>query len=354
MKTRRSWLVLLVLGMASLACSLAQPGASPTLPVSPQDQMQAAQETAIALQSGGQATLEALGGDGSASNSSAPLPPPNYEAQAIYENTYKIGVPIHFNDFILYVLQWNRHASEYDGRTCIDIDFILVNLEQESQYVDSHQFALMDQNGSFYGNMDNSSCNDDWPGRYVDAGERVRGRMSYLDPGADKHPYFVFPHESMDYAVQGERAYIDLGPAPSAAAALPLIEGEKQAVLHQIGETVALGEYRITLLEFAPVADPNDVMLPGYRAYRFTVKLENLSGQDALFQPDFFLKDSQGWEYGYDSYVIDDTFIGSFVIPAGGFFQGQNGFSVPPDASGLVFAFDANYVGYPSVYYALP
>jgi hypothetical protein len=179
----------------------------------------------------------------------------------------------------------------------------------------------------------------------------VRGKVGFQVPQDASGLTFVF-----DAAVIGSgKAVVALGDQPQGLdAPSGMMPGEQAQPAYAVGDTVDLGQVRITVEGFRDVPGttvfhPNS----GARFVAVDLTLENISQSplsvSSLLQ--MTLKDSSGQTY--DLHLGAQAAAGTSPpdgeLSPGETLRGEVAYQVPQDAQGLVFVFDPNLVGYGKV-----
>jgi hypothetical protein len=276
--------------------------------------------------------------------------------------TYGLGQEIFFADTRMIFLGWSEpepdeYSSPEPGNKYVDVDVLWVNTGSTAADSTSLAMTLMDDSGRVYeedldapiGGM--ASLN----GTLV-PGERIRAMVGFQVPQNVSGLTLVYD----DTEFGGVKFFVDLGNAPTSIdPPTGLLAGERRPETFAIGDEVEVGDFYA--LTVNSVNDhPADLLFPPDPGYKFVlvdVTIRNVATTSDTINSvlQMGLKDATGHLFN-ENFVAEGAAGVSF--PNGSIapdqeLNGQVGFQVPQDASGLVFVFSADMFGAYRVFVSL-
>jgi hypothetical protein len=292
-------------------------------------------------------------GNQSASDESRDLP---------QETIYEVGDIISINQTILVVLGWDQpRGGDFnppdEGKKYLVVDLMLANQGEKSfNITPAFQMTLKDSSGQKY-NINakaNIASGSSTPSGELNPGEIVRGKVGFHVP--EDRSDFDFIYEA-NLVGLGE-VTVNLGNTPVAMDPPPDLDLANQEKVYLMGDTIEISGLAILVLgvDFPPgegIIQPKQ----GYKFVSVDVQIENMSEtvREITSIAQMYLKDSTGQQYTFHlgaQSVIDGGLPDDELQP-GERIRGQIGYQVPTDASGLIYVFDENLIGFGKVFISL-
>ncbi len=315
----------------------------------------------------------ACGGSASPSLVATSVPPPvdsgsqpEQPTQApapVTQQNFKVGDVVSIGDNVLVVLGWeNVPASDFStpdaGKKFVAVELLIVNKSQSSMSVSTLLQMSMKDNTSQKYDVD-FMASTAIGGSSVDgelaAGEKLRGKVGFQIPENAQGLQFVF-----DASIFGSgKVFVDLGAEPVKVEPPAELVGETAQQTYNIGDVIAMGTTNITVNQVLyPAGDQFNTPNAGNKFLVVDITIEN-KGATAISVSTFLqmsIKDASSQKYDVDfmASVASGGSSPDGEIAPGETLRGQVGFQVPANATGLVFAFDADVWGTGKVFVALP
>lgn len=277
--------------------------------------------------------------------------PPSDLTGSTAMETYDIGDLIEINNHTMVVLGWEDvPAGEFltpeAGNKFVAVEMFFVNNSQDSISISSLlQMTLKDEADRSY-DIDFSASSEIKDGS-VDGslvpGEKVRGKVGYQVPEGVQNMQFVF-----DASVFGSgKVIVDLGASPISIQPPADLAGSSSIETFNIGDVVAFENTSLTVngLSFSTGNQFNEPE-EGYKYLLVDITIENTSSDalniSTLLQ--MYVKDSDHRKYSVDimASIESSSSLPEGELSPGESVRGQVGYQVPIDASGLVFALEAD------------
>jgi len=261
------------------------------------------------------------------------LPAPDYTPA---ENAYMIGQQVDSGSVTWMVLGWFTETGPYMPAPTLYVDILMVNRGSSPVFIENYYSSKDAQGQDTYDNITAT----------LNPGERVRKWLTFLL--VEAQPSLLVLEADSTYGLPSQRLIWDLGPAPAAVTAPPLIDGEKEQTIYAVGETVQAGELtiRVTGVSYPP---SNAQSPAGYKKVHVDLVFENTGSQDIEIDPGYaaWLKDAHGYEYSTAFAMNYST-----IFPGGNLTTTAK-FEVPETATGLMYEFDGLYIGLPKIFVRL-
>lgn len=265
--------------------------------------------------------------------------------------TYKIGDLIEINNHTMVVLGWEDiPAGDFltpeAGNKFVAVEMFIANNSQDSISISSLlQMTLKDEADRSY-DIDFSAASEIKDGS-VDGslvpGEKVRGKVGFQVPEESQNLQFVF-----DASIFGSgKMNVDLGTSPVSVQPPADLTGPSSLETFNIGDVVAFENTSLTVNEFSYATgsqfnEPEE----GYKYLLVDITVENTSSEtiniSTLLQ--MYVKDSDHKKYAVDimASMESSSSLPEGELSPGESIRGQVGYQVPENATGLVFALEAD------------
>lgn len=278
------------------------------------------------------------------------------------QSLYEVGDLISIQDTLLIILGWDQpEGGDFnppaEGKKYVAVDLLLANQGENSFSISPvFQMTLKDSSGQKY-NLNakaNAATESNPPNGELNPGEVIRGTVGFQVP--ENVGDFVFVYEANLLGL-GEVS-VDLGPTPVSMEPPQDLGLEQAQEEFQIGDVVKISDLLIQVVD-AAYPSGTDWVRPkeGWKFVIVDVWVEN-QGQNTReisSALQMYLKDASGRKYTLHlgAQSLADAGLPDDELQPGEKVRGQIGFHVPKTASGLIFVFDAEVIGFGKAFIAL-
>lgn len=282
--------------------------------------------------------------------------------KAQVQTNFAVGDIIDFGDLVMIVLGWSSPPGDdftqpEDGNKFVAVDLVFVNTGSSPDSVSSMlQMQLKDSTNQVY-NIDfeaSMAVDASSPEGEISPGERIRGSVGFQTPSDVTGLQFVFDATFLG----GDRVFVELGDEPMFVEAPETIEGETELTTFEVGDEIEIGDLGLVIHEVTfPIGDEFNRPNEGQKFVSIDLSVTNNSAtsQSISSMLQMQMKDKTGQIYGFDlmASVAAGTSPDGELAP-GETLRGQVGFQIPIDAEGLLFVFDADFLGGGKVFINIP
>ncbi|MCJ7714895.1 MAG: DUF4352 domain-containing protein [Anaerolineales bacterium] len=275
---------------------------------------------------------------------------------------YEVGDIISIGNTILVVLGWDVYPGGLvlppsEGYKHLAVDVILANQGKDPfEFSPGHSTTLNDPSGAVYymNGISSRVSGSDSPEGEMIPGEIIRGKIGFEVP--EDQVEFVFILEPDQYEL-GDIS-VNLGPTPVSLAPPSDLNLKLSQKAFLIGDSAEIMDIVIQVIGVSYLTD-DEIIRPieGYKSIVVDLQVKNQSDDTLYFTGpnQIYLKDSTGQKYSSDPLALLANTISNLAnnLEPGESTQGLIGFTVPEDASGVVFVFDADMFEFGKVFISL-
>ena len=291
---------------------------------------------------------------GTATLTPTPTPPPSVVpvvTPTAAPAQFGVGEPIPLADLTVFVAGWdsfvgNALAEPEQGNTFVAVDLVVVNSSDTLVSVsESLQLSLLDEIGMSYSPdpIASVAVGRGAVGGVMNPGERLRGNVVFEVPASSVGIRLSLASE------EDSEVLVDLGSSRSALPIPSALPGESPQIVGQIGREITTGGIALVVIVWSELTggflfEPQK----GQKSVAVELIISNLGTLPisiaSLVQTT--IKDGDSRRYASDllaTLAAGGTPDGE--LAGGQSIRGRVGFSVPSDADGLLFSFDASVFG---------